>query len=255
MLYLTHQQILDSADGSPIPAVRLFISKVWPIKTGTHPQHGEWSFQNCDATLDGKPIKVKLENRPDASEMTGKKVTVQAAAQKRGYSGLYVKDDSYQSKKTGEQVSQRIIRITGSAEITDGWGEGASGQPTTVPFNPTSMSVSKPQQQEDGQWSSRSSSPALAHPERLEDYLDKAASLLKSCHDAAWRFTPDADKPNYQPEEGRCLFIQATRDGWLNRMDIPAKAVSEPPYPQPTASPKTGPLQTPTIGEEDPIPF
>ncbi len=53
--------------GESVPAVRLKFQKVGKYSTGNN-EHGQWSFQNCEAGDGNGKIKLKLKNRPELTK-------------------------------------------------------------------------------------------------------------------------------------------------------------------------------------------
>ncbi len=130
-------KILDPdefADKAIIMCIEGTLTKLYDATTGDDYEYQNGEFK--DST--GKTIKITFSKCTQPSTAKGKKVTISAVkSDKHGWQGLKVEDKTYTSK--GKEVSERIIKVTATAQIeyggassNEGSGSSGSGKPQSV---------------------------------------------------------------------------------------------------------------------------
>ena len=94
----------------------------------------------------GGIIKGVFKGQEEITQaLWGKPVTLTAYHGDRGWSGLKAKDNSYKKRESGEEVKERVLWVTKTANVT------FSGAPATqIPLQPSKPAVGPPQTQETG---------------------------------------------------------------------------------------------------------
>jgi hypothetical protein len=133
--------IFEMHDGTPVEAVKGKIKGMFEYKSGVKNKK-PWSFQNLTITDGTTDIKVTLCGRPELeASFKGKQVCILSHFGDHGMTGIKAKDDSYE--KDGETVTNRILWVTGSAEITSSLPAGEIGKESSTDKPPANKPAGK----------------------------------------------------------------------------------------------------------------
>ena len=132
----------DYDDGQTVMCIRGTITSLFDPKKGD-----TYEYQNGTMKDEaGVEMGISFSKNSQPKTAKGKKVTIRSVKnEQHGWLGIKVEDQSY--VKEGEQVNKRVLKITGSAEITyagESSGSGGGGAHTPHTETPASSSARAP---------------------------------------------------------------------------------------------------------------
>lgn len=205
-------EIKNMEDGEIVPSIVGKFLKVYPRKSGEHPQHGPWSFQDVfmrDGDGEDDIITIKVENHEDLSGFAGKEMEVSCwKSDKHGLVGLKAFDDEYNGNVRRKVKASKTATIQ---PLEAGESSGA-GEPTQQSSNAPKVSPAPTQ--------SRTGAPSELTEMQVKKNLNQLANFDLQCGVAAdyARHKMKERGIEMTAEEFQArwssYFITGTREGW-----------------------------------------
>jgi len=202
MRSLTINEINGMDNGEIIPSFTAKVTKLWPEKRGEG-QYGPWLLQNMDVSDDTGDTKVTWGGDEPLFNLEGRTVTFESSDTKHGLQGIK------REIRTAGGKTYEGVKLTGVCKINI--ANGSAPPTSSAPRQSRAMDI-----RDKGQHGGAGDSYVPAEPDvdGARRHIMQAANLLLLCKRAADSVLGDS----CDPEDGRTLFIDATRAGFIHAM-------------------------------------
>lgn len=118
----------DYDDGQVVQTIAGTIISLFDVKKGESSGGNPYEFQNGKMKdSEGTEIDICFSSNSQPKTAKGKKVTIRSVkTEQHGWNGIKVEDQSFTPQGKSEPVQKRVLKITGSADITYDGGESSA---------------------------------------------------------------------------------------------------------------------------------